>query len=200
MSLYLVTDNREAYLTALAEKLRGHFTLSGFPLPEKIAYAVGFPSKGGRSKTRRRIGECWSSHCTPDATVHILISPVLKTAEEAGATLVHELVHAAIGAERGHDRLFKNAMKAIGLEGRPISSGPGQELQLRLKDIIVTLGPYPHQPLEFNDPDRPKSEKGRMLKAYCPQHPDFPIRASKKVLEEAMPLCAMCKSPMKEAA
>lgn len=192
--------NREAYLANMAERLRDHFTLSGYPLPEKIAYAVGFPSKGGRSKTRRKIGECWSPHCTPDATIHVLVSPVLKTADEAASTLVHELIHAAIGVERGHDRLFKSAMKAIGLEGKPTATVAGPELQLRLKDIIAQLGPYPHQPLEFTDQERKKSEKGRMLKAYCPRHPDFPIRASKKVLEEAMPLCAVCKAPMQEAA
>lgn len=200
MTLYQADHNRESYLHAMAEKLSDHFTISGFPLPERIAYAVGFPSKGGRSKTRRKIGECWSPHCTPDATVHVLISPVLKTAEEAGATLVHELIHAAIGTERGHDRLFKNAMKAIGLEGKPTATVAGPELILRLKDIIAVLGTYPHQPLEFTDQERKKSEKGRMLKAYCPSHPDFPIRASKKVLEEATPLCGVCQMAMVEAA
>lgn len=199
MSLYLFDHNREAWLSALAAKLSDHFTLSGFPLPEQISYAVGFPSKGGRSKTRRKIGECWDARCAA-GTTHVLISPVIKTAEEAAATLVHELIHAAIGPARGHDKLFKNAMKAIGLEGRPTATVAGPELQQRLADILATLGPYPHQPLEFQDPDRKQSEKGRMLKAYCPAHPDFPIRASKKVLEEAPPKCGLCNEPMREAA
>jgi hypothetical protein len=200
VGVLLGTLNREAWLEAVAEKLRGYFFEVGQPLPpaDKLAYATGFPSKGGRGKAKRRIGECWSGVCTPDGTIHILISPVLADPIEVAATLVHELVHAAIGNEQGHGPAFKAVMKVVGLEGKPTATHAGDALKERLAAIVESVGPYPHQPLSFADPTK-QPDKARMLKLVCPEHRDYIVRASRKVIDSAPPRCGMCGEEMEAA-
>ena len=64
------------------------------------------PRARGRARVawphkKRRIGEAWSSKNSADQSCEVFISPVLKDPIEVAATLVHELVHCAVGVEDG---------------------------------------------------------------------------------------------------
>lgn len=110
--------NREAWLEALAEKLRSDFESVGLPLPEVIHYAPGFPSKMALSKKKRRIGEHWHGRASKDSGHQIFISPLLTDDIEVAETLVHELLHAALPAGSKHGPKFKAGMQKLGLEGK----------------------------------------------------------------------------------
>ena len=81
---------------------------------------VAWPNK------KRRIGEAWSSKNSADQSYEVFISPVLKDPIEVAATLVHELVHCAVGVETGHKGRFPRLAKAIGL-GRKDDRDHGQQ-------------------------------------------------------------------------
>jgi hypothetical protein len=195
-TLYLAELTREGWLTALAEKLRPRFAEVGFPLPDpdRLRYSTGFPSKSARGKKKRRIGECWDPRCTPDGSIHILISPVLASIEEVGETLVHELGHAAVGVEHGHKGPFLSFCKKIGLEGKPTATVAGEALREDLRELAAQVGEYPHAPLKFEDGE--KKQKNRQLKLTCPEHTDYIVRASRKVINGQPPLCGLCSTPM----
>lgn len=181
--------NREAWLTAFAEKLRPMFTEVELELPEEIYISVGFPSKAALGRKTRRIGEHWHGASSEDGKPHIFISPLLSEAE-ATETLVHELVHAALPSGVKHGPAFKRAMGKVGLVGKPTADHAGEELRERLKGISQQLGPYPHAGLRPRLED--KKQTTRMLKVTCPVHEDYIVRASRKVIEAGLPVCGMC--------
>lgn len=181
---------REGWLQLLTSLLRGYFEISGYTLPPTIHVSVGWPSTRAKSRTNRRIGECWSPTISQDGNPHIFISPVLADPYDVAMTVVHELLHAAIGTEHGHKKPFKDGMKKLGLAGKPTATHAGPELTEVLKGLITKMPEYPHPAL---DPSAgaPK-QKGRQRKLTCPLHPDYVARASKKVITEAPPLCGLC--------
>ena len=93
--------NREQWLNECIQKLRPEFEQLAHPLPEKIRASCSWPSKSGLANKKRRIGEAWSSKNSADQSCEVFISPVLKDPIEVAATLVHELVHCAVGVEAG---------------------------------------------------------------------------------------------------
>ncbi len=77
---------------------------------------------------------------------YILINPT-STSLRALDTLVHELVHAVVGAGEGHGDEFQRVAAAIGLDDRGTASSAEEALMQRLIEIRNILGPYP---LVFN--------------------------------------------------
>src|SRR5277367_7132664 len=51
-------DTREGWLRAATNELRDYFKRCGYPLPDNIRFAIGFPSTGRKGN---RVGECWHS-------------------------------------------------------------------------------------------------------------------------------------------
>jgi hypothetical protein len=198
--LMAVGLNREAWLTALVEKLRLHFADSGYPLGEHIYISAGWPAKGALSNKNRRIGECWASSASADGNPHIFISPILDNVPEIAETVVHELGHAVLPPGTKHGPGFKKFQQAIGLEGKPTSDHAGLDLAIRLKEITDSLGPYPHSKLSYTGKE--KVQTTRMLKLTCPEHSDYILRASKKVIDQGLPMCGVeeCDKRMEEAA
>lgn len=185
-----VTLTREGWLQMFTSLLRAHFDLAGLPLPPTIHVSVGWPSSKARSVTARRIGECWSPTVSKDGNPHIFISPILDDPHDVAMTLVHELLHAAIGTEHGHKKPFKEGMKKVGLAGKPTATHAGPELTALLKDLIKTLPAYPHPAIDLGEA-APK-QKTRQRKFTCEHHADYIVRASKKVNDSAPPLCGVC--------
>jgi hypothetical protein len=183
--------NREAWLHAMTEKLREMFSNAELPLPEEMHISVGFPSRGATGKKKRRIGEHWNGASSDDGKPHIFISPLLKTIKEVGETLVHELVHAALPTGTKHGPAFKAAMLKVGLTGKPTETEAGHELEAKLLEIAEQLGEYPHGGLNAHSLEG-KKQTTRMVKVTCPEHPDFVIRASRKVIAMGLPACGMC--------
>ena len=82
----------------MIDLLRPDFEAIGAPLPEKIRVSCGFPSKSALANKARRIGECWGVESSEDKSFQVFVSPLLKESVEVTATLVHELVHTAVGS------------------------------------------------------------------------------------------------------
>lgn len=185
-------ETREAYLTSLIEKLRPVFLASGYPLPEGVTLRVScsFPSRRALS-SQPTVGQCWGGEATEDGSVHLLISPVLSDPVEIAATLVHELVHAAIGVDAKHGPLFTRAMKAVGLEGKPTHTVASETLKVDLQRLVDSLGDYPHAAIKPKALES-KRQTNRQLKVSCSQD-DYILRGAKKTLvEKGIPNCPVC--------
>lgn len=166
-------DSREGWLRAGANELRSYFESCGLPLPEKIRYAIAFTSTGRKSK---RVGECWHSATSDDASYEIFIRADLAEPIEVLSVLVKELVHTALPAGVGHGKQFRDAAIKIGLQPPMRDARPGVLLKARLVDLATMLGPLPHASLHVDQTpltavavalDRPKKQRARMLKAEC---------------------------------
>ena len=144
---------RESWLLACIELLKPDFIEVGATIPDKLRASCGWPSKSGLAKKKRRIGEAWSAKCSGDETFEIFISPVLKDGRPVLATLVHEIVHCAVGVEAGHKGPFKRIALAIGLEGKMTETVAGETLNKRIDEIIAQVGPYPHAELRSSNAD-----------------------------------------------
>lgn len=174
---------REQWLNQLVTALRPMFKKAGAPIPKKVLVSVGFPSRGGTSSNKLTIGQCW----TPTKKVpHIFISPLLHDPIVVCATVVHELVHAAVGCEHGHKKPFKDVAVALGLTGKMTATVAGDELKQKLKPIIAKLGKYHHEALKPNP--NAKKPGSRLKKAECPSC-GYTIRVTKKWIEVGLPTC-----------
>jgi hypothetical protein len=190
-------DSREAWLRAGADELRPYFSDCGYPLPEKIRYAIAFTSTGRKSK---RYGECWHASSSDDSTYEIFIRADLAEPLDVLAVLVKELVHTTLPPGSGHGKLFKAAAAKIGLQGPLRSALPGVLLKSRLVDVAAALGSLPHASLNVDQTpltavsvaiDRPKKQRTRMLKAECASEDcAYTVRiASKWAHEPGPPHC-----------
>ena len=172
-------DSREAWLRAATAALRPLFNHLGSPLPDKIRFAIAFPSAGGRGKA---IGECWDASASADQHVEIFIRADRSEPVDVLGILVHELVHAALPVDAGHGKLFRALALKLGLDGPMRHTVPGPMLQRHLTALAEELGSLPHARLEIDrrtaDPgpdgssprgpvDRPKKQGTRLLKATC---------------------------------
>jgi hypothetical protein len=167
-------DTREAWLRAATNELRPYFKSCGYELPENIRFAIAFPSTGRKGK---RVGECWHSSTSADATYEIFIRADVAEPERVLAVLTKELVHTLLPLDEGHGKLFKMAATRIGLEGTMRQATPGPLLTERLKTLAVSLGPLPHaelhiehQPMSVRGSigiDVPKKQTTRYRKATC---------------------------------
>jgi hypothetical protein len=194
-------NTREEYLLAAVEELRPMFTKNKLVI-QPVKVSCGFGSKS----PMKRLGECWQAGaCADSITRNIFISPLNKTAVEALATLVHELVHASLPDEEKHGKMFKEAMKALGLEGKATSTYAGPALLEQLEAIVDKLGDYPTSrliPKEKSKNEKAKAKKS--FKLFCPRKRngekacilvdktaggDYNVTASRKSLKLGFPLC-----------
>jgi hypothetical protein len=180
--------NREQWLSECIQQLRPDFEQLGGSLPEKIRASCSWPSKSGLANKKRRIGEAWSAKNSGDNSFEVFISPVLKGPLEVAATLVHELVHCAVGIEEGHKGKFPKLAKAVGLEGKMTATHAGEALTARLREVADAIGPYPHAELKHSN--APPKQSTRMLKVACKEC-GCVVRMTRKWLDEAgTPTCA----------
>lgn len=181
---------REQWLNAFIQKARPHFKRVGHPIPEKVRAAVGFTSKGQRSN---RIGECWAKTCSEDETFEIFIVPAMSDASRVADILTHELIHAAVGLEDGHGRIFGRCARALGLEGKLTATVAGAEWHEWADPILEKLGPLPHAALKKGESSGPKKQTTRMIKCTC-QSCEFVFRTTKKWIEDCGEL--RCPNPV----
>jgi hypothetical protein len=188
-------DTRESWLRAATNELRSYFAGCGYPLPDKIRFAIGFPSTGRKGN---RVGECWHSSTSADDHFEIFIRADQSEPACVLGVLVHELVHAVVPVDAKHGKLYRAAAVKIGLQGKMVHALPGILLQKRLEDLAATLGPLPHARLNIDrgsdnrgPADRDKKQTTRMLKAECAAEGcGYTVRvASKWVKDKGPPLC-----------
>lgn len=183
--------NRETWLLRARDLMSGWFAECGATFPTNVRVSCGFPSKSALTAKRRRIGEAWSSACSGDTHFELFISPVLGEPVEVLATLIHEMVHAAVGLKAGHGPGFRRVAEGLGLEGKMTATVPGEHLTARLRMVIERLGAYPHAELKSMTNGR-KTEATRMLKACCPSC-GYTVRVTRKWIDAGLPTCSKCK-------
>lgn len=157
---------REAWMGAFVAASRTIFHEVGATLPEVVRVSVGFPSKGSRSKV---IGECWSAESTQDGVCEIFIRPSLQSdSARVAGVLTHELIHAALGHEEGHGKVFGRVARALGLEGKLTATTEGDQWRSWAQPILDALGPLPGASLgELVLSSGKKTQTTRYLKVTC---------------------------------
>lgn len=179
---------REEWLLSAVNLLREDFNNT---IPEKIRVTCGWPSRGGRAEKKQVLGEVWPPKCSEDGHTEVFIAPTIGDGIKALDTLVHELVHAAVGCDVGHKGEFRTLAKALGLEGKMTSTSAGETLLIRLQAIEKELGTYPHAKLT---PINKKTQSTRMLKVICDSC-GYLLRTSRKWADLGVPTC-VCGSTM----
>ena len=167
---------REFWLNSFINAVRPKFKDLGIPLPHNIRASMGFPTGG-----RRYVGECWSPDVSTSDTVEIFISPVLQTDYDIANILVHELIHAAIGTEKGHNKEFKHYAKLLGFDYRNSSKvdEPTEITKSWIKPILKNIGKSSHTPMLSEEIYPNKMKTQNLVKCWCP-YCDITLRMSKK--------------------
>jgi hypothetical protein len=184
---------REEWLLAAIDHLRPAFASHRATLPAAMQVSVGFPSVRALSQRSPRIGECWPPEASLDGLHHLFVSPLLTQPLPILATLVHELVHAAVGTRARHGAPFRRLAVALGLAGRMTATVAGPILEAQLRELAHRLGAFPHAGL-LPDPHRRK-QGTRLRKIVCPQC-GYTARTTAKWIAAGLPTCP-CGAPMR---
>lgn len=183
---------REAWLAAAAERMAPWFAGLRVPLPGQLRMACGWPH-GRRSASGRVVGECWSPKASRDSTTEVFVSPLVDDSIQVLGILTHELVHAAVGVEAGHQAPFRRIALELGLEGPMRATTVGPQLRPRLESMLLDLGAYPHAALTAAASGR-RPDTTRLLKVLCPSC-GYLIRTTAKWIDRGLPTCC-CGTPM----
>jgi hypothetical protein len=155
-------------------------------VPDRLHVSVGFPSVGALRRRSPSVGECWPAQTSQDGCAHLFISPVLHDPTAVLGVLVHELIHAAVGAEARHGPRFRRPALAIGLRGRMTATVPGSRLTAQLEALGADLGPFPHAAI-VADPARRK-QTTRLLKIECLAC-GYTARVTARWIARGLPTC-----------
>jgi hypothetical protein len=195
---------REEWLMAAVVLMTPLFEEKGYKVPE-IRVACGWPSSRGLSNKKRVLGECWATDCSEDKRSQIFISPYMRgeihisrqtDGQGVLPTLVHEVVHAVVGNQEGHNAVFGKCARAVHLCGKLTSTRAEKDLIEICEKWIAKLGPYPHSKLDgMKAPG--KKQTTRLVKCQCPKC-EYNVRATRKWLEIGAPICPIVgHGPMK---
>jgi hypothetical protein len=177
---------REEWLNQMTQQIAPLFQAQGCPLPAKVRISCGWPSRMALGKLRA-IGQCWAPEASQDQTTEIFISPCIDDLVLVLGTLVHELVHAAVGLQAGHGPLFRKLAVSLGLVGKMTSTEAGPELAATLRQLAVQVGAYPHATLDSNK-SPVKKQSTRLIKLACPKC-GYTVRTTQKWIEQGLPIC-----------
>lgn len=159
-------ETREDWLNAFIEAARPKFAAVNAPLPVNVRVSVGFTSRGIKGA---RIGECWSDSASDDGHFEIFIKPTLDGEARICDVLTHELIHAAVGLDKGHGPVFKRVAASVGLQGNAKATLAGPDWFQWAAPLIEALGPMPYAAL--NDKGMTtarKKQRTSLLKVECP--------------------------------
>ncbi len=180
-------QTREEWLNEAIKAVTPIFTEKGYVVP-KVNVSCGFPSTG----KDRHIGQCWSSESSEAEINEIFISPKLDDPVDVLDTLIHELVHAVDNCKNSHGAEFKKIALSVGLQGKMRQASAGEKLKSRLKDMSLTLNPYPHKKLKFHIKIRNSKPRPKAVCKEC----GYEINILKKWLHYGPPLCPLHKTEM----
>lgn len=153
-------STREEWLEAAAGQLLALLP-EGTSLPP-IKLSVGWPKGGSRSHR----GQCWGeAHSTDGVTRHVFLSPTLVDPSSVLVVLLHEIIHAVVGAEEGHRGAFMRTARSVGMLPPWTSAIPSAGLVERVQEVAALLGSYPH--VEMLPLER-KRQSTRMRLWVCP--------------------------------
>ena len=122
--------------------------------------------------------------------MEIFVSPVLAEPIRVLDVLAHELVHAAVGNEHKHGKVFKRAALAIGLEGKMTQTRAGPVLQERLAEVYQVVGAYPHAELAATATSSgPPKQTTRLVKVGCGECGVVARMTKKWIDQDKLPIC-----------
>lgn len=169
-----LTVYREAWLQAAASFLFDHIAAQGLPRVI-VRVSCGWPVRGGVSRRRTVIGQCFPPSLCTDGTPQIFISPRLSDSVDVLGTLLHEILHASVGCQHGHKKPFSQAARKVGLAGPPTATVVGDGLRPLLLSYVERVGPYPHAAITV----KPKTKVGSRLRLYqCGCTPPVKVRVA----------------------
>jgi hypothetical protein len=181
--------NRETWLNTITENyIKPHFQAKGYTIPENVRMGCSFTSRGAfkrKGQKSTRIGECWSDSASEGGNIEIMISPTIGDSVKAVGILIHELCHATVGNNHGHDNVFKKCALAVGLEGKMTATTESEELKAIIKEWLEDMGEYPHAKLNANL----RKQSTRLHKCDCAC--GYTMRISSKWLKLATPRCPL---------
>ena len=186
------TLNRESWLNHLTEQyIRPHFESQGYTIPEGIKYSCSFSTKGAfKRKGQKRFvaGQCISNRDAQGEhrNYEIVIVPNESNSIEVLDTLIHELCHATVGNNEGHNSVFTECAYKVGLEGKPTSTNASEALKVLLAQWVAEAGEYPHESLQVNM----SKQTTRLYKCEC-NRCGYKMRISRTWLALAIPKCPL---------
>src|SRR6266571_4497185 len=167
-----VKQLREYWLQHAVLFLFQHIQQCGIS-PQAVRVSCGWPSSGGMGLGRITIGQCFPPTLCQDGIQQIFISPRLADSIEVLATLLHELIHAALSCRFGHGKEFSQAARKVGLAGPPTATVASDALKPILGQFVEQMGVYPHAAIV----PRAKEKKGSRLRLYeCECEPPIKVR------------------------
>jgi ribosomal protein L37E len=170
--------NREGWLSRAIGELRPRFEAAGYQMPTNVKASCGFP-KGARAT-----GQIFDCKMSEAGMYEIFINPQGDDSLRTLQTLLHEMVHAAVGTECGHRKPFKHCKNAVGIQGPYASESLTPECTEFMAGVIDRLGPYPHKRLVLNE----KKQTTRLLKVVCPSC-GYTVRTTLIRLAVGVPTC-----------
>lgn len=182
----MIHPNRETWLAAAVKAATPLFETYEYKVPA-VRVACGWPSKGALAAKKRRIGECWPPEASTDGLSQIFVSPYLNDQVNILATLVHELVHAVVGNDKKHGKIFGKCARAVGLEGKLTATFAGESLTSVIALWLIDLGEFPHAKLDLLK-GPVKKQTTRMVKCECDEC-GYVCRTTKKWLALGPPHC-----------
>ncbi len=188
---YVASQLREHWLRQAAVFLLDHMQRCGL---KNVAVRVscGWPSSGGLGVGKMTVGECFSPRICADGIPQIFISPRVAESVEVLGILLHELIHASVGNEHGHKKVFSQAARACGLEGPPTATVVGDKLRPVLVQYVQASGVYPHAAIC----PVVKEKKGSRLRLYeCLCEPPMKVRVAS---DDFVALCLRCNNPFEK--
>jgi hypothetical protein len=154
----MTTTNRETWLNDLASKMAPTFAEHGFPLPA-LRVSIGWPSAG---KDAPIAGECWDKSVSADGHFEIFLNPSRADSLAVGATLAHELIHAAVGFDQGHKGNFAKVALSLGF-ARPLThvgDDTPEKLAGWLRPMLDEVGELPHAAINYSRQGATRVKRG----------------------------------------
>jgi len=166
-------------VVALKEK---YFTSRGYGFPENVMVSCGFPFKNSKA-----IGQCFPKESSEGEVVQLFISPKVSDPIRVLDILLHEMIHAHLGAGMGHGKEFRKLFKEFGFEGKVTASiaAPETLLHDELSVIAEELGEYPHTAIKEMK-EKPK-KPSRKIRLYSVTDPSYSVVIRKTTLAEFGP-------------
>lgn len=178
---------REEWLLTLAKKMQPSVAEAASAELPPFRVTCGWPSSGGRGRTRRVRGECWPASASADGHAEIFISPQEADTKDVAAILCHELIHAAL-PRAGHKKPFQAAAKKLGFTKPFTGAVTTAWFDIWVGPILDKIGLYPHAELLATSgvAGQKKKQVARQLLCQCDQC-GYKARVARKWLEEMGP-------------
>ncbi|HZU68791.1 MAG TPA: hypothetical protein VFA09_16050 [Ktedonobacteraceae bacterium] len=178
---------REAWLQGAAAFLMDYLVERDLPRVE-VRVSCGWPVRGGVSRRRTVIGQCFPPTASRDGKPQIFISPLLSDSLDVLGVLLHELIHACFGCRFGHGKEFSQAARRAGLAGPPTATTVGDALRPVLVAYVQQVGSYPHAAITV----KPKEKVGSRLRLYqCSCEPAVKVRVASDRFQARCLVCGV---------